>query len=185
MERWQMTPAQVNFAVVLQQGGERQYDIAGLSGCTQNVITYFYNATIFYQQQELQNATGPGVSDQTVQNRLHEVGVASCKPLKCPVRTPSHRSQKMYCTCTRLKLPRNTLWNDILCTDESRFCLKNYSRYQRTSDVTIIERCSNLHIVHIIADSSTICSRHHFEQLVKLVKSNQYFWSRNSVFSRR
>jgi transposase len=86
-------------------------------------------STARHLQQDLFNATATLISDQTVRNRLREVGISSYRPLRSPARTPAHRRRRVY--WARLRLEEVTPWDDILFSDESRFCLHNDSRRPR------------------------------------------------------
>lgn len=80
-------------------------------------------------QQDLHNATGVLISDQTVRNRLFEVGLTSYRPLRSPARSPAHRRQRLHWANERLA--EVTSWEHVLFTDESRYCIHNDSRRQR------------------------------------------------------
>lgn len=80
-------------------------------------------------QQGLQNATGKRVSDQTVRNRLKEAGIKSYRPLRRIAITANHRRLRLAWANERIE--ENFIWDDVLFTDESRFCLHNDSRRKR------------------------------------------------------
>ena len=85
-------------------------------------------ATARHIQQDLQNATGLLVSDQTIRNRLWEEGLTSYRPLRRLTLEPIHRRQGLAWVNQRIE---GTLWGNVLFTDESRYCLFNDNRRQR------------------------------------------------------
>ncbi|GFW92200.1 transposable element Tcb1 transposase [Trichonephila clavipes] len=74
------------------------------------------NAT--HLQQLLRSATGTTVSTQTVQNRLHGVGLYAHRPMVC-VRL-RHRRERMEWATEHVNWRRNG-WSNVLFSDESRF----------------------------------------------------------------
>ncbi|GFT24170.1 transposable element Tcb1 transposase [Trichonephila clavipes] len=71
-------------------------------------------------QQHLRSATGTTVSNQTVRNRLHGVGLYARRPMVC-VRLISrhHRDRREWAT-EHVNWRRNE-WSNVLFSDESRF----------------------------------------------------------------
>ena len=67
--------------------------------------------------------TNVRISDQTVRNRLHQCGLRARRPLKGSTLKQRHRAAPLQWGRTRLRWNRNT-WQNILFSDESRFCLK-------------------------------------------------------------
>lgn len=86
-------------------------------------------ATARQHMRSLVNATGTRVSDQTVRNRLWEVRLTSYRPQRRPPLTRDHKRQRRIWAEQRLE--EATPWEDILFTDESRFCIHNDSRRKR------------------------------------------------------
>jgi hypothetical protein len=85
-------------------------------------------------------------SDQTVRNRLHQCGRRARRPLKGSTLKQRHRACRLQWDRTRLRWNRNT-WQNILFSDESRFCLKFSDgrarvyrrRGERFSDACVLE----------------------------------------------
>ena len=67
--------------------------------------------------------TNVRISDQTVRNRLHQCGLRARRPLKGSTLKQCHRAARLQWGRTRHRWNRNT-WQNILFSDESRFCLK-------------------------------------------------------------
>ena len=67
--------------------------------------------------------TNVRISDQTVRNRLHQCGLRARRPLKGSTLKQHHRAARLQWGHTWLRWNRNT-WQNILFSDESRFCLK-------------------------------------------------------------
>ncbi|GFW69687.1 transposable element Tcb2 transposase [Trichonephila clavipes] len=76
------------------------------------------NATLL--QQHLHSATGTTVSTQTVQNRLHGVGLYARQPMVCVSLTSRHRRDRREWATEHLNWRRNE-WSNVLFSDESRF----------------------------------------------------------------
>ncbi|GFU73186.1 transposable element Tcb2 transposase [Trichonephila clavipes] len=71
-------------------------------------------------QQHLRSATGTPVSTQTVQNRLHGVGIYACRPMVCVRLTSRHRRDRRGWATEHINWRRNE-WNNVLLPDESHF----------------------------------------------------------------
>lgn len=69
------------------------------------------------------------MSDQTVRNRLFEVGLSSYHPLRCPARTAAQRRQGVE--SSRHILYEEIPWEEILFSGEYRFSLISDCRRQR------------------------------------------------------
>lgn len=69
---------------------------------------------------DLQQATGVHVSDQTVRNRLHEVGTRARRPLVGPVLTAQHFAARLAFAREHQNWQIHH-WYPVLFTDESRF----------------------------------------------------------------
>ena len=90
--------------------------------------------------------TNVRISDQTVRNRLHQCGLRARRPLKGSTLKQRHRAARLQWGRTRLRWNRNT-WQNILFSDESRFCLKFSDgrarvyrrRGERFSDACVLE----------------------------------------------
>jgi len=63
------------------------------------------------------------ISDQTVRNRLRQCGLRARRPLKGAILKRRHRIARLQWCRTRVTWNRLT-WQNILFSDESRFCLK-------------------------------------------------------------
>ncbi|KAJ4441886.1 hypothetical protein ANN_11746, partial [Periplaneta americana] len=83
-------------------------------------------ATARHMQQDLQNATGLLVSDQTIRNRLWEEGLTSYRPLRSLALEPIHCRQRLAWVNHRIE--EGILCGNVLFTDESRYCLFNDNR---------------------------------------------------------
>jgi hypothetical protein len=81
-----------------------------------------------------------------VRNRLHQCGPRARRPLKGSTLKQRHRAARLQWGCTRLGWNRNT-WQNILFSNESRFCLKLSDgwarvyrrRGERFSDACVLE----------------------------------------------
>ncbi|GFV95614.1 transposable element Tcb2 transposase [Trichonephila clavipes] len=76
------------------------------------------NATLL--QQHLRSATGTTVSTQTVQNRLHGVGLYARRPMVCVRLTSRHRCGRREWATQHVNWRRNE-WSNVLFSDESHF----------------------------------------------------------------
>jgi len=81
-------------------------------------------------QNDLQQATGVNISDQTIKNRLHEGGLRAQRPLVGPVLTARHRGAQLAFAI------QHQNWQvrhscPVLFTDESRFTLSTCDRRER------------------------------------------------------
>ncbi|GFV15320.1 transposable element Tcb2 transposase [Trichonephila clavipes] len=76
------------------------------------------NATLL--QQHLRSATGTTVSTQTVQNRLHGVGLYALRSMVCVRLASRHRRDRREWATEHGNWRRNE-WRNVLFSDESRF----------------------------------------------------------------
>lgn len=87
----------------------------------------------FLTARQLQNrlfeSSGTQVSDQTIRNRLREVGLRSYRPVRRPSLDTRHRRARLEWVNSRLRENQN--WEFVLFSDESRFCLSSDSRRLR------------------------------------------------------
>ncbi|MCJ8738325.1 hypothetical protein PDJAM_G00034520 [Pangasius djambal] len=81
-------------------------------------------------QNDLQQATGVNVSDQTIRNRLHEGGLRARHPLVGPVLTAWHRGARLAFAIEHQNWQVRH-WHPVLFTDESRFTLSTCDRRER------------------------------------------------------
>ena len=81
-------------------------------------------------QNDLQQATGVNVSDQTIRNRLHEGGLRAPRPLVGPVLTARHRGARLAFAIEHQNWQVHH-WRSVLFTDESRFTLNTCDRRER------------------------------------------------------
>ncbi|MCI4390161.1 hypothetical protein PGIGA_G00119410 [Pangasianodon gigas] len=81
-------------------------------------------------QNDLQQATGVHVSDQTVRNRLHEGGMRARCPLVGHVLTAQHRAAQLAFAREHQNWHVRH-WHPVLSTDESRFTLSICDRSER------------------------------------------------------
>ncbi len=81
-------------------------------------------------QNDLQQATGVNVSDQTIRNRLHEGGLRARRPLVGPVLTARHRGARLAFV-TEHQNWHVRHWHPVLFTDECRFTLSTCDRCER------------------------------------------------------
>ena len=81
-------------------------------------------------QNDLQQATGVHVSDQTVRNRLHEGGMRARRPLVGPVLTAQHCATQLAFTREHQNWQVRH-WCPVLFTDESRFTLSTCDRREK------------------------------------------------------
>lgn len=81
-------------------------------------------------QNDLQQATGVNVSDQTIRNRLHEGGLRARRPLVGPVLTARHRGARLAFAIEHQNWQVRH-WRPVLFTDESRFTLSTCDRRER------------------------------------------------------
>lgn len=82
-------------------------------------------------QNQLQRATNVHVSDQTVRNRLHEVGMRARRPKVGPVLTARHRAARLAFAREHQDWQIGQDWRPVLFTDESRFTLSTCDRRDR------------------------------------------------------
>ncbi len=81
-------------------------------------------------QNDLQQATGVNVSDQTIRNRLHEGGLRVRCPLVGPVLTARHRGARLAFAIEHQNWHVHH-WPPVLFTDQSRFTLSTYDRCEK------------------------------------------------------
>ncbi len=81
-------------------------------------------------QNDLQQATGVNVSDQTIRNRLHEGGLRARRSLVGPVLTARHRGARLAFAIEHQNWQVRH-WRPVLFTDESRFTLSTCDRCER------------------------------------------------------
>ena len=102
--------------------------------------------TAVYTAKLTPGRTNVRISYQTVRNRLHQCGLRARRPLKGSTLKQGHRAARLQWGRTRLRWNRNT-WQNILFSDESRFCLKFSDgrarayrrRRERFSDACVLE----------------------------------------------
>lgn len=70
------------------------------------------------------------VSDQTIRNRLHESGLHSRRPLRCPALRRGNRARRVE-WCELHQNWDSEQWSNVLFTDESRFGFHSDSRRTR------------------------------------------------------
>ncbi|TWW77306.1 hypothetical protein D4764_12G0006960 [Takifugu flavidus] len=78
-------------------------------------------------QNDLQQATGVNVSDQTIRNRLHEGGLMARHPVVGPVLTARHRRARLAFAIDHQNWQLRH-WCPVLFTDGSRFNLSTCDR---------------------------------------------------------
>lgn len=78
------------------------------------------NLTARQLQSSLSTAENIYVSDQTIRNRLHEVGLHARRPLRCPAIRHGNRERRIA-WCEIHKNWSEEQWSTVLFTDESRF----------------------------------------------------------------
>ncbi|GFW61744.1 transposable element Tcb1 transposase [Trichonephila clavipes] len=83
------------------------------------------NATLL--QQHLRSATGHRVSTQTVQNRLHGVGLYAHRPIVCARLTSRHLRDRREWATENVNWRRKE-WSNVLFTDKSRFSVQTDNR---------------------------------------------------------
>ncbi len=81
-------------------------------------------------QNDLQQATGVNVSDQTIRNRLHEGGMRARRPLVGPVLAAQNRGARLAFAIKHQNWQVRH-WRPVLFTDESRFTLSTCDRRER------------------------------------------------------
>ncbi|KAK0153439.1 Transmembrane protein 245 [Merluccius polli] len=81
-------------------------------------------------QNDLQQATGVHVFDQTIRNRLYEGGLRARCPLVGPVLTAQHRAARLAFAREHQNWQVRH-WRPVLFTDESRFTLSTCNRRER------------------------------------------------------
>lgn len=82
-------------------------------------------------QNQLRRATHAHVSDQTVRNRLHEVGLRARRPKVGPALTARHRAARLAFAREHRDWRIVHDWRPVLFTDESRFTLSTCDRRDR------------------------------------------------------
>lgn len=74
--------------------------------------------------QQIQSVTHHPVSARTIRRRLQQNGLSARRPLLCLPLTRNHRRlRRQWCDERRMW---TTEWNEILFTDESRFCMQHH-----------------------------------------------------------
>jgi len=95
-------------------------------------------------QNELQQATGVNISDQTIRNRLHEGGNQKQCPLVGPVLTARHHGSRLAFAIEHQNWQVRH-WHPVLFTDESRFTLSTCNRQSgedvENVDITASMKC--------------------------------------------
>ncbi|MCJ8739449.1 hypothetical protein PDJAM_G00047280 [Pangasius djambal] len=81
-------------------------------------------------QNDLQQATGVNVSDQTIRDRLHEGGLRARRTLVGPVLSARHRGARLAFAIEHQNWQVHH-WHPVLFTDESRFTLSTCDRRER------------------------------------------------------
>ncbi|GFV39729.1 transposable element Tcb1 transposase [Trichonephila clavipes] len=78
--------------------------------------------------QQIQPITDHSVSSRTIQRRLQQSGISARRPLHRLPSTENHRRlRRQLCN----EWWTTTEWNDIVFTDESRFCLQHHDGWIR------------------------------------------------------
>ena len=92
---------------------------------TDHRIETLVTMTRFVDAREIQGEVhAPGrqrISYQTVRNRLHSVGLRFRMPAIVPAMTDDHKRLRLGWSQQHIRWTKNK-WNDVLFTDESRFC---------------------------------------------------------------
>lgn len=70
------------------------------------------------------------VSAQTIRNRLRAVGLRARRPFRGPTLTANHRQRRLNWAQNHVRWRRNQ-WNNVLFSDESRFCLRTVDGRRR------------------------------------------------------
>lgn len=78
--------------------------------------------TSVQSRNQLQEVRGTNVSAWTVRRRLKEFGLKACRPATGPKLLPRHRVARLQFATEHLHWNLEQ-WNNVLFTDESRFCL--------------------------------------------------------------
>ncbi|GFT59012.1 transposable element Tcb2 transposase [Trichonephila clavipes] len=99
------------------------------------------NMTTTLLQQHLRSATGTTDSTQTVQNRLHSVGLYARRPMVCVRLTSRHRRDRREWAREHVYWRRNE-WSNVLFSDVSRFSVHLDNRR-----IFIWRECGNLYII--------------------------------------
>ena len=68
------------------------------------------------------DASGVGICEQTVRNRLHAANIRACRPAVHPPLTPEQRRLRLTFSQDHLNIPLARL-RSVLFTDESKFCV--------------------------------------------------------------
>ncbi|GFV52229.1 transposable element Tcb1 transposase [Trichonephila clavipes] len=75
--------------------------------------------------QQIQSVTHHSVSVRTIRRRLQKSGMSARRPLLCSPLSGNHRRlHRQWCD---ERGTWTTEWNDIVFTDESRFCLQHHN----------------------------------------------------------
>jgi transposase len=87
-------------------------------------------ATAKRLRNDFSTANNIRLSDQTVRNRLHEVGLHSRVPFRTPVLTPHHHTARLEFAREHLTWELRYWWSDLF-SDESRFHISQCDRRVR------------------------------------------------------
>ena len=79
---------------------------------------------------DFRRATAVHLSDQTVRNRLHELGMRARRPARCPILTVEHRTARLNFAREHQNWQLRH-WMPVLFTDESRFSVSTNDRRAR------------------------------------------------------
>ncbi|GFV77300.1 transposable element Tcb1 transposase [Trichonephila clavipes] len=83
-----------------------------------------HTATSRIIAQKIQSVTHHSVSTRTIQRRLQPSGMsARCPLLRLPL---NGNPRRLHCQSCDERQTWTTEWNDIVFTDESRFCLQHH-----------------------------------------------------------
>ncbi|GFU35249.1 transposable element Tcb2 transposase [Trichonephila clavipes] len=85
------------------------------------------NKNAIHLQQHLRSATGTTVSTQTVQNRIHGVGLYARRPMVCVRLTSRHHRDRREWAKEHVNWRRNE-WSNVLFSNESRFSVHPNNR---------------------------------------------------------
>ena len=71
------------------------------------------------------------ISDQTVRNRLHAIGLRARRPVRGPVLTRRHREARLPWSRNRIHWTVHHHWRRVVFSDESHFLLQRHDRRRR------------------------------------------------------
>ncbi|GFU64371.1 transposable element Tcb1 transposase [Trichonephila clavipes] len=96
--------------------------------------------------QHIESVTHHSVSDRTIRRRLQQSGLSAKRPLLGLLLTQNHRRlRRQWCNERRMWVAE---WNEVVFTDESRFCLQHQDgriRVWRENAENRGERMLNMH----------------------------------------